>query len=128
MKNSTSFLLLILLQALHSIEETTFGLYNLLPYFRPFGDAAFEAFAIGNTLVVTLGLWCYLYRVKPGAASARAWMWGWCIVEIGNGIGHPTWSLLAGQYIPGTVTAPFLLATGAYLVWQLTARPTAYGA
>ncbi len=123
MNVSTSFLLLVGLQALHSIEETTFGLYRLLPYFQPFGNAAFEVFVTANALVVALGFWCYRYRVKPAAASARAWIWGWCLVEIANGILHPTWSLLAGQYIPGTATAPFLLGMSAYLLRKMTARP-----
>ena len=122
MRVSTWFLLLIAAQALHSIEEASFGLYLLLPYFRPFGDAAFEAFVIGNLLIFAIGVWCYRYRVQPGANSARAWILGWCLVEIFNGILHPTWSLLADSYIPGTITAPVLLGMAAYLLWQITAR------
>ena len=119
MRLPRAFLLLVCLQAIHSAEEFSFGLYHLLPYFRPFGDAAAEAFLIGNALVVGLGFWCYFFRVKPGVASAPAWATGWAVVEIANGILHPVWSLMAEQYIPGTVTAPLLLATGIYLIWRI---------
>ena len=120
MRPATAFLVLVGIQALHSIEETTFGLYHLLPYFTPFGDGAFAAFATGNTMIVFFGLWCYRYRVQPRADTANGWIWGWSLVELANGIGHLTWTLLAGQYIPGTATAPFLLAASCYLIWRLT--------
>lgn len=113
------FLLLVCLQAAHSAEEFAFGLYDLLPYFRPFGAAAMPVFAVGNALVVALGAWCYRSRVRSRAASAEAWAWGWCVVELANGILHPTWTLLAGHYIPGTATAPLLLATSIYLMSRL---------
>ena len=122
MSIASAFLLLVGLQAAHSAEEFAFGLYRLLPYFRPFGAAAGPVFAIGNVLVVALGVWCYRSRVRPRARSAEAWMWGWCVVEVANGILHPTWTLLAGQYIPGTVTAPLLLAASIYLISRLTSE------
>ena len=113
------FLLLVGLQAAHSLEEFGFGLYELLPYFRPFGAAAGTVFAVGNTAVVALGVWCHRTRIRPWRPSAAAWAWGWCVVELANGIGHPTWTLLAGRYIPGTVTAPLLLLTSVYLMSRL---------
>lgn len=119
MRVSRAFLLLVCLQAAHSAEEFSFDLYELLPYFRPFGDAAGQAFLIGNALVVGLGFWCYFFRVKPGVASSTAWASGWAVLEIANGLLHPTWSLMAQQYIPGTVTAPFLLAAGLYLISRI---------
>ncbi len=123
MRLSRAFLLLVCLQAAHSAEEFSFGLYQLLPYFRPFGDAAAEAFLIGNALVIGFGFWCYFLRVKPRVASASAWATGWALVEIANGILHLTWSLMAEQYIPGTVTAPLLLTAGIYLIWRIASRP-----
>jgi len=125
MRLSRAFLLLVCLQAAHSTEEFSFGLYQLLPYFRPFGDDAAEAFLIGNALVVGFGFWCYYFRVKPGAASAPVWATGWAVIEIANGILHPTWSLMAGQYIPGTVTAPLLLAAGIYLISRIASESNA---
>ena len=115
-----TFLILVCIQAAHSIEEVTFGLYRFLPPFQALGSAALPVFATVNVLVVALGVWCYRYPVNTGAPSAIAWLWGWCVVELANGIGHPTWSLLAGRYVPGTFTAPMLFATAAVLAWQLT--------
>ncbi len=120
-----AFLLLICLQAAHSIEEYTFGLYDLLPYFVWLNAAAGPTFALVNILVVALGFWCYLYRVRPNAPSARAWVWGWAVVEIANGIAHPTWTLLSGRYIPGTFTAPLLFLVGVFIVWRLNAEEPA---
>ena len=119
MRLSRAFLLLVCLQAAHSAEEFSFDLYQLLPYFRPFGDAGAQAFLIGNALFVGFGFWCYFFRVKPRVASAPALVTGWAVLEIANGILHPTWSLMAQQYIPGTVTAPLLLAAGIYLISRI---------
>lgn len=119
---ATAFLLLVCLQAAHSIEEISGGLYALLPYFRPLGTAAGPVFTIANALVFGLGLWCYRSRVRPRHGSAVAWIWGWCLVEVGNGILHPTWTLLAGRYIPGTATAPLLLLASVYLIAHLTSE------
>lgn len=113
------FLLLVALQTAHSAEEFAFGLYRLLPYFRPFGSAAGAVFAVVNLAVIALGFWCWRARVRPRAPSAEAWIWGWCAVEVANGILHPGWSLLAGRYIPGTATAPLLLLVSLYLISRL---------
>ena len=128
MSIASAFLLLVCVQAVHSAEEVTFDLYRLLPYFRPFGAFAQQAFAIGNVLVVALGLWAYRFRVRPRTPAAEAWAWGWCAVELGNAILHPTWTLLVGYYIPGTATAPLLLVASVYLISRLlserrSARP-----
>ena len=122
MTTSRAFLILICLQAAHSAEEIAGHLYRLLPYFRPFGDNAELAFTTGNGLVVLFGLWCWRYRVRRGARSAAGWAWGWSLVEFGNGLLHLLWSVLAGEYIPGTLTAPLLLACSVYLMWRLASE------
>lgn len=122
MRVANAFLLLVCLQAAHSAEETAFGLYDLLPYFRWMGAGALPAFATGNVLFVALGVWCHRRRIRPWAASAEAWLWFWCIVELANGILHPGWTLLAGRYVPGTATAPLLLAVSAHLISRLVSQ------
>ena len=122
MTTSRAFLILICVQAAHSAEEIAGHLYRLLPYFQPFGDDAELAFTIGNGLVVLFGLWCWRYKVRPGDMSAAAWAWGWSFVELGNGVLHPVWSRAADEYIPGTITAPLLLASSAYLMWRLASE------
>lgn len=118
----TLFAALVACQAAHSIEETTFGLYNLLPYIywadNVVAGGALGLFIIGNTAFVAFGVWCYLARVRPGAPGAAFFVWLWALIEIFNGVLHPSWSLLVGSYIPGTVTAPVLLALALALLWR----------
>lgn len=120
MTQSRLFLLLVLLQACHSIEEFTFGLYKWLGPFkaleRAIPGSSPIVFAILNVGFLMLGLWGYFGAVRPGRPAAGAWIGIWCAVEIFNGIGHPVWSLLAGAYVPGTGTAPLLLVTALALL------------
>jgi hypothetical protein len=41
------------------------------------------------------------------------------LVEGVNGIGHPLIALLRGEYFPGVMTAPLLLAASLYLGMRL---------
>jgi hypothetical protein len=122
-RSRSAFLILILAQAAHSVEEYLFELYNV------FGPARWVSgivsadlptgFAVVNTGVVAFGIWCYLARVRPGHVSARSWVWPWVLVEGTNGIGHPLIALGRGEYFPGVLTAPLLLATSLYLGMRL---------
>ena len=114
-----AFLVLVLAQTAHSIEEYVFELYDV---FRParfvsslVSDNLPLGFAILNTGIVALGAWCYLARVRPAHASARQWVWVWVIVEGANGIAHSVIALARGGYFPGVLTTPMLLATSLYL-------------
>jgi hypothetical protein len=114
-----AFSILVLVQAMHSVEEYVFKLYDV------FGPARFVSrvvsddlptgFALVNIGLVALGIWCYLARVRPGHVSARQWVWPWVLVEGANGLGHPVVALTRGEYFPGVLTAPLLLATSLYL-------------
>lgn len=114
-----AFLILVLVQAMHSVEEYVFKLYDV------FGPARFVSgvvsndlptgFAVVNIGLVALGIWCYVARVRPAHVSARLWVWPWVIVEGANGIGHSVIALYRGEYFPGVLTAPLLLATSLYL-------------
>jgi len=118
-----AFLALIVLQAAHSIEEYAFALYDVFAPARfvsglVSSDLAF-GFAVANTAIVAFGVWCYLARVRPGHASAETWMWVWILVELGNGVVHPTVAILRGGYFPGVATAPLLFVFAAYLASRL---------
>ena len=114
-----AFLILVLAQAAHSVEEYVFELYDV------FGPARFVSgvvnddlptgFAVVNIGLVALGIWCYFARVRPAHVSARWWIWPWVVLEGANGVGHPVIALVRGEYFPGVLTAPLLLATSLYL-------------
>jgi hypothetical protein len=120
------FLLLIAAQALHSVEEYHFRLFDRLLPARIVADAVGVdrplGFAIANTVLVAFGLWCWFARVRPGRGSARAFAWFWALLECANGLAHIALALAAGGYFPGLATAPLLLGIGASLVFVLVRR------
>ena len=120
---SSLFLLLILSQAAHSVEEYLFRLYDV---FAPahyvstmLGLPAPRGFAIDNILLVLFGLWCWFARVRHERPGARGLAWFWALLETANGVGHISFALAARGYFPGLATAPLLLGLGACLVVRL---------
>ncbi|MFQ6005952.1 MAG: hypothetical protein ACE5OQ_10650, partial [Woeseia sp.] len=122
MNSQNLFACLVASQAMHSLEETWFGLYHRLPYINWVdtfvAGGAFVFFVLGNTAFVLFGCWCYFARVKTKKPGARFFVMVWVIIEILNGILHPVWSLIANAYIPGTATAPVLLLLACLLFWR----------
>ena len=124
-----AFLVLIVAQAAHSIEEYVFRLYDVFAPARfvssvvsdnlPFG------FAVANTLIVLFGIWCYVVRVRPNHPSARGLVWFWTVLEFGNGVGHCVVALWQAAYFPGVATAPVLIALTVYLFVKLGATDMA---
>jgi hypothetical protein len=118
-----AFLILVLFQAMHSVEEYVFKLYDVFAparfVSRLVSDDLQTGFAIANIALVALGTWCYAARVRPAHGSARSWAWLWVVVETANGIVHPVVALDRGEYFPGVLTAPLLLATSLYLGFRL---------
>ncbi len=121
------FLLLIGAQALHSIEEYRFRLYDVLAPARAVSEALGVnrqlGFAVANTALIAFGLWCYFARIRRDHRSARLYAWCWALIEIANAFAHGALAMAAGGYFPGLATAPLLLAAGLYLVWRLQSRP-----
>ncbi|HVQ06911.1 MAG TPA: HXXEE domain-containing protein [Allosphingosinicella sp.] len=122
-----AFHLLIGAQALHSIEEYLFRLYDALAPARAVSEALGLdrriGFAVANTALIGFGLWCYFALVRPGRPSARGFAWFWALLEIANAIGHGALALWAGGYFPGLATAPLLLAAGLWLGARLRRGP-----
>ncbi len=83
-----------------------------------FGNPSIGFFLLNATLIA-FGLWCYLARVRRGAASSARWVWPWVLLELGNGLVHLTMAILRGGYFPGVATAPVLFAIASYLASQL---------
>jgi len=113
LRSQKLFLGLIFAQAAHSIEEYWFHLYDVLTPAR-FISAMVSSnlalgFAIVNLVLVSLGFWCYLARVRKRHPSARIWAWLWTVLETANGAGHLILAASEGGYFPGAATAPLLL-------------------
>jgi hypothetical protein len=116
---STAFLVLLIVQVAHSIEEYLFRLYEVFPPAR-FASGLISSdrrtgFLVLNLGLIAFGFWCYAVPVRKKLSVAIPLMWFWIVLQILNGVGHPIASLVDRSYIPGTATAPFLLAIAIYL-------------
>jgi len=122
-KSKVAFLVLVLLQAVHSVEEYAFKFYEIFPPARWLNEAfpgiAQPGFVAFNTSLVLFGLWCFFRRVAPSHLTARLWVWVWVAIELYNGIGHPAWALAIRGYNPGLATSPLLFAVALYLALRL---------
>jgi hypothetical protein len=120
----TIFLAMILAQAVHSVEEYVFRLYDVLAPARYvsslFGVDRQIGFVIVNSALVLFGLWCWWARVRPGRGGWRGLAWFWAFLEVANGSAHLALAALAGGYFPGLATAPLLLGLGGWLAWRLS--------
>ena len=119
----TAFAALVLAQAAHSTEEYLGRLWEaLLPprvVALVFSPDPQRGFLIANIAIVAFGAWCAAWPVRGRWPAARALMWGWVVVEIANGIGHPLASLVFERYIAGVITAPLLLVLALRLAFLL---------
>jgi hypothetical protein len=119
----SAFLLLIVVQTAHSVEEYVTRLFDVFAPARLVSslvssDLAF-GFLIANLALIAFGFWCWVFPVRLQWPSSRALAWGWAIVELGNGIGHSTMALARGGYFPGVITAPGLLLSSGWLMNRL---------
>ena len=114
---------LILVQAVHSIEEYVGHLWESFPPTRfvtgLVSSNPERGFVALNVLLLAFGVWCFLWPVRRGWPVAFALGWLWAVLEIVNGIGHLLWSIREGGYTPGLATAPVLLVLAVYLAYQL---------
>jgi hypothetical protein len=122
-----AFLLLVAVQACHSIEEYVFRLYEVFAPARFISGLVSSdiatGFAIINAGLVAFGAWCYIARVRVGSASAPNWVLLWVVIELANGVTHPAIAMIRGAYFPGVATAPLLLVLAAYLAYKLRSAP-----
>ena len=118
-KLSATFFLLVIFQGLHSIEEYFGKLWDVFPPARFLTGLISNnreiGFLIINIALFIFGIWCWLFPVRKGYASAAGFIWLWIIIEMINGIGHPLWALFEGRYEPGVITALPLLVLSIYL-------------
>jgi hypothetical protein len=125
-RSRAAFGLLILAQAAHSVEEYAFRLFDVVGparfISRLFSDNIARGFAVANTGIVLVGVWCYVARVRTPHPRERTYAWFWTCFELGNGVGHLVLSGVRGGYLPGAGTAPLLIAASSYLGARLMKR------
>lgn len=118
-----AFLLLIFTQATHSLEEYFGALWEVLTPARVvsglFSQDLQFGFAVANSLIVALGVLCYLGPIRHGWKSSTAVAWFWVALELMNGIGHTIFAIEAGGYFPGIYTAPFLVVFAIFVAFKL---------
>jgi len=117
------FLLLILVQGLHSIEEYLNRLWTVLAPARFLAGLVSKNLALGFLLIniglFLIGLVCWFITTRQNIISHPRLIWLWILIETLNGIGHPLLALNQGSYFPGLITAPILLILSFYLARQL---------
>ncbi len=122
-KSKAAFLVLVLLQAVHSVEEYAFKFYEVFPpaqwLNQAFPGIARPGFVAFNIFLMLFGLWCFFRRVVPSSLTARLWAWVWVTIELYNGIAHPAWAVAIRGYNPGLATSPLLFAVALYLALRL---------
>ena len=113
------FLLLVLVQGLHSIEEYYGKLWEVFipaKYLTSLVSNNHEiGFLVINVGLFIFGLICWFFIIHNKYLHIRIFIWLWIVIEIINGIGHPLWALIENSYEPGVITAPFLLIITIYL-------------
>jgi len=118
-----AFLILVLLQGLHSIEEYVGKLWDVFPpanYLTGlFSEDHRTGFLIANIGIFVIGISCWFLLYSKIQSTISIFVWVFVIIEIINGIGHPLWSIFQKSYTPGVFTAPFLLITALYLAGRL---------
>ena len=121
-----TFAALLLVQALHSVEEYFGRLWIVFP------PAAFIAglisddhrlgFIVFNLILLAFGVWCFFWPIRGGRPAPGGFVAFWVAIELINGIGHPLWTLQQRAYTPGVITAPALLLLAISLGWQYATR------
>ena len=122
-RNKIIFLILILVQGLHSVEEYIGRLWEIFPLARVLTSLISEnletGFLIFNIGFFIFGIWCWFFPVLRNYKYALGLIWFWIVIEIINGIGHSFWALYERAYVPGVVTALILLILSIYLLQHL---------
>ena len=113
-----TFLLIALVQGLHSIEEIIGKLWDVYP------PATFVSGLVSTNLkagfiIINVSLFIVLMMTWLStfskSFSARGILWLWVILETINGIGHSVWAIIERAYVPGLATAEILLFLALYL-------------
>jgi hypothetical protein len=118
------FLLLVIAQVAHSVEEYVTRLYEVFAPARLVSglvsDDLGTGFVIINTVIILIGLACYVGPVRSGRGACLV-AWVWTVIELANGIAHLFLAWLANGYFAGAITAVALVCVAAGLAISLRA-------
>ena len=117
------FLLLVIAQAAHSVEEYVTRLFEVFAPARFVSGLVSEDLALGfavvNAAIVAVGAWCYVGPVRAGGVAGQTAAAVWIAIELANGIAHLAIAAASGAYFSGSLTAGLLLVTAACLAFSL---------
>ncbi len=120
--STRAFFILIAFQALHSIEEYYYELWEVLAPARFVSGLVSSDLAVGfaviNSSIVAFGIWSYVFPVRRNASYAPAILWFWILLEFANSVGHIWFVASSRSFFPGIYTAPFLLILSCYLAME----------
>ena len=125
MTSRSTFILLVLAQGLHSVEEYIGRLWEV------FAPAQFVSGLVSDNLefgFLTLNIALFLFGLICWLVLNRftsVFIWVWIVLETVNGIVHPLIALTRMAYFPGLITAPILLILAIILfrAQQLVDKP-----
>ncbi len=118
-----TFLLIALVQGVHSIEEYIGKLWDVYP------PATYICGLVSNNLengfiIINISLFIVLMLIWLATFSknfsAKPLLWLWTILELINGAGHSVWAIMERSYVPGLATAPVLFILALIMVKLLT--------
>ena len=119
------FLLIALLQGLHSIEEYYGELWDVFPPANYIcglvSNNPENGFVIVNISLFILLMLTWLTTFSKNV-TAKPLLWFWVILELINGIGHLVWGIIERSYVPGLATAPVLLVLS-LITMKLLVKP-----
>lgn len=117
------FLLLVIVQTAHSVEEYLTRLYEILPPAKYVSGLVSESPATGfiiiNAMIVLVGACCYAFPIRSGLSAGRMVAWLWLAIEFANGTGHVFFAASAGGYFPGVFTGATLIVLAVGLAVSL---------
>lgn len=95
------FLMLVIVRALHSVEEYSGRLWEVLRPAKLVSSVVAENTGTGF-LIINIGLFifdmgCWFFLLRRNTAFARGVFWFWIIIELINGAGRPVWPLYEGR-------------------------------
>jgi len=122
-KTTNIFLILVMLQAAHSVEEYVGRLWEVFAparyLTRLISNNHDFAFLVINIGFIVFGIFCWLFIISIKSEISTIILWFWTIIELINGLGHIFYAIFKKEYIPGLITAPLIFITALFLVKQM---------